>query len=437
MLRDNPYAEWYRNTMQIVGSPTDHHHRQTYGRDYPYDNFVEAFDEASARADLDALAGLCQEAGAGYVVLTAKHHEGFTLWPTELDHPAKGRYQAQRDLVGDLTGAVRARGLRMGLYYSGGYDWPYNGAVLKSPADALLAVPSGPEYREYATAHVRELIDRYRPSILWNDIGWPSGGNLAELFAHYYNTVEEGVVNDRWMQSTLRRNRLSDTALRGAGDVIQALWRFIPASRKKLVFAGAKHYDFRTVEYDQFDQIVTRKWEATRGVGHSFGANRNERPEDIITPTELIRSFCDIVSKNGNLLIGIGPMPGGEIPEVQQAPLRGLGAWLSVNGEAIVGSRPWDLAETTTSEGVPVRFTQRKGEVYAIVVGTVARRTFSLRHVEAAGITAVRLLGLAEPLVWSVREGELEVTLPEGLPESAAYVLRLGVGARAGVGAGA
>ena len=90
-----------------------------------------------------------------------------------------------------------------------------------------------------------------------------------------------------------------------------------------------------------------------RGVGHSFGANFDEQPEDIVSSVDLIRLFCDIVSKNGNLLIGVGPRPDGTIPELQQAPLLGLGEWLQVNGAAVYGSRPWEVAESSTSKGIP------------------------------------------------------------------------------------
>ncbi|CAN5590572.1 hypothetical protein BH10ACT3_BH10ACT3_05330 [soil metagenome] len=182
MLHDNPYAEWYRNSMQLSDSPTHRHHVATYGG-APYDSFVSAFDEGTAAADLDALAAVCKGAGANYVVLTTKHHEGFTLWPSTTPHPVKGRYHARRDLVGDLTEAVRAQDMRMGLYYSGGYDWPWNDAIMSNPADAMLAVPTDPAYGDYAAGHVRELIERYAPSVLWNDICWPAGGNLAGLFA--------------------------------------------------------------------------------------------------------------------------------------------------------------------------------------------------------------------------------------------------------------
>ncbi len=322
MLRENPYAEWYLNSMQIPGSPTRRHHHRVYGADAPYDAFVTAFDDAASGAGLDALASLCQDAGARYVVLTTKHHDGYALWPSQIPHPVKGAYHSRRDLVGELGDAVRSRRMRMGLYYSGGYDWPYNGAVIRRAADVVLAAPHDAAYREYVTAHVLELIDRYRPSVLWNDISWPAGGNLAELFARYYNTVEDGVVNDRWLQPEPVRGAVKQTLLRFGGDLLQLLWPLIPPRRKRLTFGSPRHYDFRTPEYEVLHAVTERKWELARGVGHSFGANRYERPEDIITGTELVRMFCDVISKNGNLLIGVGPRPDGTVPESQQAPLR-------------------------------------------------------------------------------------------------------------------
>jgi len=424
MLRDNPYAEWYLNTMQIEGSPTWRHHQETDGG-APYDDFRAPFDEGSATADLDAIASVCAEAGAKYVVLTSKHHEGFTLWPSSVPHPRLGAYHAARDLVGDLGEAVRAHDMRMGLYYSGGYDWSYNGAVMRRPADAILATPTGDSYLRYATAHVRELIDRYRPSVLWNDICWPPGGNLAELFAHYYNTVPDGVVNDRWLESTIPRNSLTDNLLRAAGEVAQATWRFLPSGSKTLTFPAANHYDFTTPEYTPLDQVSERKWESTRGVGHSFGANRNERPEDIVTGRELVRMFCDIVAKNGNLLIGVGPDGSGVLPEQQITPLRGLGRWMAVNGEAVYGTRPWTTPSTTTTENSQVRFTRRDDRVFALLVDEPGVTTFGLRGIDATDVTAVRMLGVDDDLTWHAEDGALWVTVPDRLPVSAAHVLEV------------
>jgi alpha-L-fucosidase len=433
MLRENPYAEWYLNTMRIRGSPTQRHHNEVYGDSYPYDNFVKVFDDASEGANLDAVASLCEAAGARYVVLTTKHHDGFALWPSAVPHPVKGDYHARRDLVGDLSEAVRSRRMRMGLYYSGGYDWPFNDAVLRHAADAVLAVPHGRRYVDYVTAHVRELIDRYEPSVLWNDIGWPSGSNLAELFACYYNAVDEGVVNDRWRQAELPRNVAGVALVRVAGALLELGWRLIPERRKRLTFSTPAHCDFRTLEYEVLPAVSERKWELARGVGHSFGANRHELPEDIISDTALIRMFCDVVSKNGNLLIGIGPRPDGTIPEIQQAPLRGLGSWLAANGEAIYGSRPWVRAESSTADGTPVRFTTNGLGVYALVLGASPGRQLTLCGIDGSGVRRVRVVGTDELAEWSATDGRLAVTLPERMPLSAVTALDLGPEVRAGM----
>jgi alpha-L-fucosidase len=426
MLSHNPYAEWYRNTMRIPGSPTQRHHRETYGAGFAYDDFIPMFDEGTADCDLDAIAGLAQEAGAGYVVLTTKHHEGFALWPSAVPHPVKGEYRARRDLVGGLTEAVRARGLRMGLYYSGAWDWAYNEVVLRHGADIVLATPEDPRYLEYVTAHWRELIDRYEPSLMWNDIGWPHDDALAALFAHFYDTVPDGVINDRWVQSTFRRNPLRVALLRGVGRAIETLWRFIPEERKRLTFPGARWYDFSTPEYESLADVREKKWESTRGVGHSFGANRNERPEDIVTAAELIRSLCDIVAKNGNLLIGVGPNEVGAIPEEQAAPLRGLGAWMARNGEAIRGTRPWEVASTKTGDGVEVRFTARGATLHAILLGRPAARVFTVEGIDAASVDDAVLLAAEASLERGSRDGVLTLTLPERSPDEPAYAIRLG-----------
>jgi alpha-L-fucosidase len=427
MLRNNPYAEWYANTLQLPDSPTRRHHDETFGPGFPYDGFVPMFDAASATADLSALASVCRQSGARYVVLTTKHHDGYCLWPTDLPHPVKGAYHSPRDLVGDLTDAVRAEGLRMGLYYSGGYDWPYNGVVMRSLADALLASPIGEGYARYADAHVRDLIARYRPSVLWNDIGWPAAANLPALFADYYNDVEDGVVNDRWLQSS-RRGAVFDGAVRVVSGAVERGWRLIPDRYKQLTFPGAKHADFTTAEYAHHHSIVSKKWEATRGVGHSFGANHNEVPEDVISSTELVRLLVDVVAKNGNLLIGVGPAPDGTLPQWQQAPLLGLGRWMEVNGEAIYDTRPWTIPSTTTSEGAEVRFTTRDDALYATLLDAPGSRRFSLRGIVAGDLHHVGLLGVDTPLDWTVADETVWVTLPEQLPVAPAYTLRLAPG---------
>ena len=138
-IKNDPYAEWYLNTMRIPGSPTEAYHREHYGADYDYYNFAAIFNRESKKWKPEEWAATFHEAGAKYVVLTSKHHEGFTLWPSTTPNPSptlpKDEQHAERDIVGDLTAAVTKERLRMGLYYSGGYDWTFNTGPIEVKED--------------------------------------------------------------------------------------------------------------------------------------------------------------------------------------------------------------------------------------------------------------------------------------------------------------
>lgn len=425
MLARIPYAEWYRNTMDIPGSPTAVHHRETYGAGFTYDDFIPRFDAASAAADLDALAEVAVTAGAGYVVLTSKHADGFALWPARTRHPRKGTYHAARDLVGGLTDAVRARGLRMGLYYCGGYDWAYTDRTMRHGADLLLAVPTTAEYERFAAAQVRELVETYAPDVLWGDVAWPVGAELAELVAEYRAAVPDGVVNDRWavipgLDAAWRR-----ALLRGGGWIAEHLWSRLPEDRRTLAFPHSPFADFTTPEYVVPDAVLTAKWEATRGVGKSFGANHAETAADIVSGAELVRLLADVVAKGGNLLIGVGPDADGVVPDEQVAPLRELGAWLTVNGAAIRGSRPWTSTLGTCADGSPWRATVTGGVVHVLLLEPPAAGDVVLTGLAAAGIDAVTHLAGGADLPIGAVAGHLVVTLPTRRPSEPVVVLRL------------
>ncbi len=264
-IKYNPYAEWYLNVMRIDGSPTQAYHREHYGKDFDYYNFAPVFDKEIQKWNPDEMAKIFRDAGARYVVLTSKHHEGFTLWPSAVANPTlpKDRQHAARDIVGELTDAVRKQDMKMGIYYSGGYDWTFVPGPITKPADYETVKPQSEAYGKYANAQIHELIQRYHPSVLWNDIDWPKTGKAMEVEADYYNAVPDGVIDDRF---------------------------------------GIKHADFTSPEYQKVDKISPKKWEECRGLGRSFGYNRAEGEAETIAPGELIALLVDIVSKNGNLL---------------------------------------------------------------------------------------------------------------------------------------
>lgn len=322
------YAEWCGNTVRIPGSPTWQYHQDTFGTGTSYEDLAEHW--SADGFDADAFVRRLVDAGAQYVIPTSKHHEGFCLWGTAttgFNAVARG---PRRDLIAELHDATRRAGARFGLYYSGALDWHVaDFPPIESDTDLFRFRRHDERFSRYAAAQLEELVDRFAPDVLWNDIEWPDGGKgredyaVAALLERYFDKVPEGVVNDRW---------------------------------------GVPYHGFLTREYMAIDEIVESPWEATRGLGFSFGYNRAEGEEQTLSGAELIRLLVDVVSKNGNLLINVGPRADGSIPELQAASMAELGRWLRAHGEAIHGTRPW----VRFGDG-DVRYTTKGGTVYALL----------------------------------------------------------------------
>jgi alpha-L-fucosidase len=394
----NPYAEWYGNTVRIEGSETQRRHAERYGPDFPYRGFAPMFNQAAEHADLEAWARLFKKVHARYAVLTTKHHDGFTLWPSRHPNPFHPDYHATRDLVGEFSDAIRGQGMTAALYYSGGLDWTFHHPVIMGLEDLKACVPQMDEYVEYANAHWRELVDRYQTKILWNDIAYPKATDLNVLFAEYYNKMPDGVVNNRFTQEFQM----------GEGNIV-----------------SNAHYDFDTPEYASFSEIRTRKWESCRGIGASFGYNTNEGEEQYQSVQALVHNLIDITSKNGNLLLNVGPRADGTIPEIQVERLEGIGRWLDVNGDAIFDTTPWDVAESKTDGGADVRFTRKGDVVNAIVLASPQAGAVEIQGVARGLEGTVRLLGHDGPLSWRQTDRGIAVELPGGQPAAPAYTLAI------------
>ncbi len=389
---NNPYAEWYLNTLRIKGSPTYKHHIETYGANYDYYRFAEAFNESTKKWRPEEWAATFQKAGARYVVLTTKHHDGFRLWPSKVTNPHADavKITAQRNLVGELTSAVRAKGMRMGLYYSGGLDWTFTSAPITTREELMQRVPQSGEYARYADAHWRELIEEYQPAVLWNDISYPKVGQTREIFSEYYNRVPDGVVNNRF---------------------------------------GVDFADYTTPEYAKYDRITEKKWESCRGLGFSFGYNQVEGPQEVIAADKLIALLVDIVSKNGNLLLNVGPKPDGSIPAIQLDRLEKLGTWLAANGDGVFGSKPWTRPAAKSVEGREVRFTQQQqaggGGLNVFLLGSSAGGTATIPglRLDSSGKTKARLLGGGDASVGISQDGSnIVLRLPDERLEYAVSV---------------
>ncbi len=295
------YAEWFYRGLQTGDSLRIRFMRDRYGGDFRYEDFAPLF-----RAELfdpDEWAELFRRSGARYVVLVSKHHDGYALWPSAY---ARGWNSVDvgpgRDLVGDLTEAVRAVGLRMGLYYSLG-EWTNElHRWYTDPPESI-----GPYVDRHMVPQFKELVEAYRPDLIFSDGEWLNSAEQLrsrDMIGWYFDAIgPDAVVNDRW----------------GAGSDI----------------------GFRTPEYSAGIQMTDRPWAEVRGVGRSFGYKRNEKLDAYMTPEALVHFFAASVAGGGGMILNVGPKADGQIPLLQQERLSQLGRWLAVNGEAIYGSRPW------------------------------------------------------------------------------------------------
>ena len=327
---DNPYAEWYYNSLNIGKGPTYEHHMEKYGKDFKYEDFIPMWK--AENWDPAKWAELFKKAGAQYVVLTTKHHDGFCLYPSKYTDFNCVKMGPKRDITGELTDAVRAEGIRMGLYYSGLIDWQYANDPIFENDDLFGTASPTFEYADYSYKQMMELVDTYEPRLVWNDIGWPKQSEemMPFFLAHYYNKVEEGVVNDRF---------------------------------------NDRYHDFLTKEYKQGKVDRSEKWEMCRGMGLSFGYNENEGDDQIISEQGLISLLVGTVANNGNLLINIGPKADGTIPAEQERRLLVLGSWLETNGEGIYETRCSRRESVVSDNGTAVHFTAKGSDLYVFVDG--------------------------------------------------------------------
>ncbi|MFE7566576.1 alpha-L-fucosidase [Streptomyces sp. NPDC057539] len=378
------YAEHYVRLMNSAGSDTYNRHRQVYGEDYPYDRFIE--DWKPDKFKPQEWLKLFEEGGGKYFDLVTKHHDGVALWDTKTTDRSTVAHGPRRDLVKELMDAAKDSPLKRGLYYSM-IEWyhPVGGQLRKGMVNPYTGKdipytgyrPVNDYVMDHQYPQMKELVDEFDPDIIWCDSNGPNNAN--QFMAEFYNQAKnrphpkDVAVNDR------------------CGNWIG---------------------DFDTPEYTVEPDINPEKWEATRGLGGSFGYNAEERSEDLLSSDELIDSFTDIVSKNGNLLLNLGPKADGSIPEMQAERVRDLGAWLKINGEAIYGTTYWNHAEDANSN-VPVRYTMKNGALYATALKWPGEKLTLSGDLPLADNSSVKLLGSDGSHLPFVRaDGKVSITMP-------------------------
>ncbi|KAJ9592721.1 hypothetical protein L9F63_015601 [Diploptera punctata] len=393
-------SEWFWNFWKSNDSSFVNFMNKNYPPDFTYQDFARDF--TAEFFDPEEWAEIFQNSGAKYIVLTTKHHEGYTLWPSKTSFSWNAMdVGPNRDLVGELADAIKNKtNLKFGVYHSL-FEW-YNPIYLQDKSNSyttrnFVLQKTAPE--------LYELVEKYNPEIIWSDGSIEASDDYwrgAEFVAWLYNdspVKETAVVNDRW----------------GKG-------------------MNGKCGDFYTYS-DRFNPgvLFEHKWENCDTIDkNSFGYRRNAKLSDFRTTFELLTILAETVSCGGNLLLNIGPTKDGIIIPIFQERLRDMGAWLKINGEAIYSSTPWSYQNDTKT---PQIWYTKSGNnevepvVYAIVLNWPQGENLELAAPQLLeNQSTITMLGYSDPLQWSFTSGEIiQITFPNRALVSSnwAWVLKM------------
>ena len=416
--------EWYPREMYVEGSEVNKHHVATYGplTKFGYKDFVPLFK--AEKFDPQSWARLFKASGARYVVPVFEHHDGFAMYDSDLSDWTAKKMGPRRDVDGELADAVRAEGLHLGASsHRIEHDW-FLGEGRKQDSDVndpkyadfygpahpreieksdLLAEDwtyVSPAYAEDWVARNAEIVQKYHPELIFFDwwIGQASvRPYLAEFAAYYYN----------------------ESSRHGPVGIINY----------KLVDME-KHSAVLDIERGQTSGILPDTWQTDTSISNkSWGYIENDTFK---TPAFIVQQLADVVSKNGNLLLNIGPRSDGTIPDTVQQVLLDVGGWLKVNGDAIYGTRPWTIFgegpteikagsfhDTDTDHYTPqdFRFTTRSGSLYAIEMACPGNEEVVIQSVRngtvgARSVRNVSLLGSAAKLSFTLQADGLHIGIP-------------------------
>lgn len=439
-------GDWYARNMYVQGSGAYKLHLKKFGhpskvgyKDVVEQWKAEKFDDAEA----DRLMQLYKNAGAKYFVSMGVHHDNFDLWNSKYHKWNAVNMGPRKDIVGMWAAAARKQGLRFGVseHLERSYSWfntnkrsdtngplagvPYDGndpkyADFYFPPhdDECMTYPADPPewWMHQWRDRINDLVDSYRPDLLYTDGGIPFGEVGRGVLAHFYN------ANIQWhggkLEAVYTLKRMTWSKQGDHGDYVEGV-------------------GVRDMERGVLAKIEPHPWQTDTSIGDWFyNPEWKYRP-----PSWVIHMLVDIVSKNGNLLLNVVQRPDGTLDLQAEAMLRDVARWMSVNGEAIHGTRPWRVygesekppegghfKEDFDYTARDIRFTQSKDgkTLYAVALGTPAEGKIVVRTLaQGCGkIESVSLLGSGR-VSWHQGDQGLVVTLPDKLSNSPAITLRV------------
>ncbi len=362
--------------------------------------------------DARAWAAIAKKAGMKYMVLTTKHHDGFSMFKSRLTpYNIADATPFKRDVTRELSDACRNSDLRFGCYYSIDRDWyrpqgPGNRYKQNNLWDYPDSKPADfDRYLDgFARPQVEELLTSYRPDSLWFDgIDMMNDAQVGGLYRSIRKLQPECVINSRIMTC-------------------------VPPARFPPPYCDY----LSTGDNEIADQALGFEWENPGTLNTSYGYNQNDT--NWVDAQEVVSRLVDIVSKGGNYLLNVGPTSEGLIPQASVDRLMEVGAWMETNQEAIYGTSPWKVHHDKEPAGgaqapVDIRFTAKGNSVYAICLAwpekDVLVRALGNAGVPDKAISAVRMLGSKEEIKWRQTNAGLTLSVPEKKPCRYAFVYRI------------
>ena len=424
-------SEWYPREMYQKGSKEFKHHIETYGPQskFGYKDFIPMFK--AEKFDAAAWVSLFKKAGAKYIVPVAEHHDGFAMYKTSLSKWNAFEMGPKRDVVGEIAAETKKQGLIFGLsshriehwWFMGGgktfdsdvrdpkYADFYGPATVYNPGDAKKdSNIVSPDYMNDWLLRNTELVNNYHPQLFWFD-WWIEQKEMEpyrKAFASFY--YNQGLLWNQGVVLNYKNNAYPDHAA------------VLDLERGKL--AG----------------IREPAWQTDDAMGNaSWGYTHDNTFKDA---RYVITNLIDIVSKNGNLLLNVGPKPDGTITDEETATLLGTGKWLDVNGEAIYGTRPWKIygeGPTKSASGSfadqkepfnakDIRFTTKGSYLYALILGVPKEKTQIINlglKANNGHIGTITLVGSNEKVKWTQKADYLVIDPAKTYPTETAVVYKI------------
>lgn len=415
-------SEWYAREMYLKDSKDYKHHINTFGlqNKFGYKDFIP--DLRAEKFNADEWLDIIQKSGAKYVVPVAEHHDGFAMYGTALSKWNAVEMGPHKDIIGEIAAAAKRKGMIFGLSsHRIEHWWFMNGgrkmdSDVNDPEYADFYGPAreenetmSPEFMNDWLLRNTELVDKYQPQLFWFDwwIEQPALDPYRKSFAAYY--YNKGL---HWKK----------------GVVLNYKNNAFPEGTAVLDLERGKLTSIRDMPWQTDDAIGFKSW--------SYIPDEKYK-----SPKYLINNLIDIVSKNGNLLLNIGPKPDGTIPVEQQQILLTIGKWLSINGEAIYGTRPWkiygegpthvkggsfsdDKEKPFTSQDI--RFVRKGNILYALQLDVPKTDTLIKNlSLKAGRVTHVSLVGSHNKVNWSQTKEGLMIKPLNQYPTEYAVVYKI------------